>query len=1090
MLKRYSDPKILDEFLRARVKEIGKKIVTGKTELLPVEIAPAGFMQETPDVSQLRWEEGKCYHTFDSDGRHWWLRKHFKVPHVDKDTLLAVKFSCGEITEGLLYINRKIYSGIASTGMPGQGSNQPITLPDSLKAGEEIEFLIHLYAGSDWGSFRRFGPQQLEKFEILKVSRTIQNLYYAFSVALDTACIMDRHSCYSQEIFNHLEKAYLMLDFTDGEKFKKTAIDPLRYMGENIFNGKNLQPVRIGLFGHAHIDVAWLWPLEVTRGKSIRTFATQLNLLSRFDGWTFQQGQAQIYDFLKKDAPAMYENIVEKAKQNRWETSGAVWVETDTNIPGGESLIRQIMYGRKYFEKEFGLKNSVLWLPDVFGYTASLPQILKKCGVELFITTKISWNQYTRFPYDTFWWKGIDGTKILTHFITTPDSKYHTYNTTVTPESIYKTWLDYQQKDVNTELLMPFGYGDGGGGPKEDMLRRLSWLKKGIKGFVKVEDCALEEYSKRLIENVSGKELPVWEDELYLEYHRGTYTTQARIKENNRKSEFLLREAEMLSLYSANCSELSSKLKHAWELVMLNQFHDILPGSSIKEVYEKSELQFYEVREICNQVIENTLKGVIEQDKSCLTIFNPFSWKFSGYVKVLGASLVPETIPYQMDSDSIVFRVEEIEPGGFMSIKLTQANPATSLRGATGTKQSIQRKRDCFTYARNDTGFVEGGDVTLENKFYRMAINEKDGSISSLIHKESNRELSKDNAGLNILEVYQDKAVEPEMSAWNIDYMHQYKCYAKNGILLEMPEIEQGALFKKVKIKKKLLNSIVEQEIVIYEEDPLIYFNTTVDWQEEDCVLKAAFPVDIHANFAAYDVQFGNITRPTHRNTLYDHARFEVPAHKWVDLSEGYFGVSLMSDCKYGYSVLGSELRITLLRAPGSPDDTADRGKHNFTYCLYPHSGDWRQADVPRLAYQFNIPVRAVSGRLRQDIEDVLKQGMVRLNDVSSDSVDKGTNLIVETIKVSEDGKGVVVRLYECKNTHGVVNLKLNFPEIEFSKASLCDMMENHIELLNTYDKTKGIDIKYSPYEIITVKLKSPYSPFTKGGNKGGLGRR
>ena len=1077
MLKRYSDPKILDEFLRARVKEIEKKIVIGRTELFPVEVAPAGFMQETPDVSLLRWEKGNRRHTFDSDGHRWWLRKYFKVPQVDKDTLLAVKFSCGEIAEGLLYINGKIYSGIASSGVLGQGSNQPITLPDSLKPGEEIELLIHLYAGSDYGSLQRFGPQQLKKFEILKISGTNQKLYDAFSVALDTACVMDRHSCYSQEIFNHLEKAYLMLDFTDEEKFNKTAVDSLRYLEENVFNGKDLQPVRIGLFGHAHIDVAWLWPLDVTREKSIRTFATQLNLISRFDGWTFQQGQAQIYDFLKKDAPAMYENIKEKAKQNRWETSGAVWVETDTNIPGGEALIRQIMYGRKYFEKEFGLRNSVLWLPDVFGYTGSLPQILKKCGVELFITTKISWNQYTRFPYDTFWWKGIDGTKILTHFITTPCDKIHTYNTTVTPKSIYETWLDYQQKDVNTDLLVPFGYGDGGGGPKEDMLRRLNWLKKGIKGFVKVEDCALEEYNKRLTENVSKCQLPVWEDELYLEYHRGTYTTQARIKENNRKSEFLLREAEMLSLCSANCSELSSRLKRAWELVLLNQFHDILPGSSIKEVYEKSEKQFCEVREICNQVIENALKSVIEGDKTCLTIFNPFSWKFTGYVKIPDAGLAPETIPYQIDNNGVVFRVEELEPMGFMDVKLrsnTSPPPIPLpplLKGDKGESSFPLLK----------------GALTLQNKFYRIVINGKDGSISSLIHKESNRELSKDNAGLNILEVYQDKAIEPEMSAWNIDYMHQYKCYAKNGVLSEGIESEHGELFRKVKIKKKLLNSIVEQEIVIYEEDPLIYFNTTVDWQEEDCVLKAAFPVDIHANFATYDIQFGNITRPTHRNTLHDHARFEVPAHKWVDLSEGYFGVSLMSNCKYGYSVLGSELRITLLRAPNSPDDTADRGRHNFTYCLYPHSGDWRQADVPKLAYQFNIPVRVVSGQLRQDVEDVLKHGMVRLNEISVDNPDKGTNLIVETIKVSEDGKGIVARLYECKNTRGLVNLKLNFPGAEFRKVYLCDMMENHIEELGTYDKIKGINLKYSPYEIITVKLKSPYSPFTKGGTKGDL---
>ncbi len=1046
MLKRYSDPKILDEFLHSGLKEIEKMIVLDRIVLFPVELAHAGFIEEVPALFDVSWKKVEKGHFFAPDGGCWWLRKRIRIPAVDKGTLTALKFLCGDAVEGLLYINGKICSGICTADWD---SRQPVVLPDNLEAGKEIEILIHIYSGRDWGTLRRFGPQELKEFELLTISKTNQNLFDAFSVALEAAVVMDRMSPYSQEIINCLEKVYLMLDFTDREKYSRGAVDSLKYLEENVYNGGNMQPVTVGLFGHSHIDVAWLWQLRVTRDKSIRTFATQLNLLGRYKNWIFQQGQAQLYDYLKEDAPGIYGEIKSMAVKKRWESCGAVWIEMDTNLPGGESLIRQIMYGKRYFMEEFGLENSVLWLPDAFGFSGSLPQIMKKSGIELFMTTKVSWNQYTRFPYDTFWWKGIDGTEVLTHFITTPFENIHTYNTTVTPKSVYETWVDYHQKNVNRDLLVPFGYGDGGGGPKDDMIRRLSWLKKGIKGFVKVEDCAVEEYKKKLLENVEKAEFPVWEDELYLEYHRGTYTTQANIKKDNRRCEFLLREAEILSLLSGNYAEMVSRLKCAWKLLLLNQFHDILPGSSIKEVYEESGKQLAHVMRVCGGVVEDSLVEVVEKSENDLTIFNLFSWDFSGYASISGINMVPEKIPFQVSRDKVMFRIENLKAGAFAVVKMKN-----SASGECSVKQEKVEK-----------------DIVLENNAYRIVVNVKNGSFSSLVHKGTGRELCKTGEELNVFEVYEDKAINSDLSAWDIDYMHQYKCYAKNGVLTEPVEIEAGELFKKIKLRKKVLNSVIEQEIIVYEKDPLIYFNTAVEWRERDCVLKVAFPVDIHADYATYDIQFGNIKRPTHRNTLYDHARFEVPAHKWVDLSEGYFGAALMSDCKYGYSVKGSEMRITLLRSPGSPDDTADRGRHSFSYCFYPHEGDWKQADVPLHAYQFNVPVRIVAGSLKQEYRDMLEEGVFRVCDIRGDGFDRGTNLMVETIKGSEDGEGVIVRLYECKNSRGKANLKLNLPGMKFGKVYLCDLMENKLEeITSSYDGTKGVEFRYAPYEIITVK--------------------
>lgn len=1037
MLKREKDPKILKEFLKSVVQDMEKLFLIPLTELLPVEISHASEIEEKPSLKNLKWKKVGKNFLIEPDGKKWWIKKEIKLPEIKKGNKWGIRFKFGEITESLIYINRKVYSGI-STG--GWDDKKIVSLPDNLKIGEKIEILIHMYSGKNFGTRAVFGPQILESFTLFEIDIPAREMYYAFSTALDVLNVLEENSENYQKILKILEKTYLMLDFTSEENYRKSCIDALKFIEENIYNAKNLKDIKFLISGHAHIDVAWLWTLENTKEKTIRTFATQISQMDKNPEWLFQQGQSQLYQFTEKLFPETFRKIKSKVKERRWEASGGCWVEFDTNIPSGESIIRQILYGKNYFKEKFGIDCKVLWLPDVFGYSGSLPQILKKSGIDLFITTKISWNQYTRFPYDTFYWKGIDGSKILTHFITTPTEarKYHTYNTIATPTQIYGTYLDYQQKNINNILLMPFGYGDGGGGPKEDMLNRIKWIKKGINGFVKIEDGGIEDFREQLKKRIEKEEVPVYEGELYLEFHRGTYTTQSKVKQGNRKNEFLLRNTEIISIIAGEDKKTFEELKRNWELLLLNQFHDILPGSSIKEVYEETLKNYKEIGASCRKITGEAIEKISTKENSFISVFNPFSWFYTGYLKTMYNGLIPENIPYEIDGKHLIIKVENIPPFSFKRIKMK--------KGTENKRKKVKK-------------------FEIENEFFKIKIDGKTGRIKSIIDKNTQREFCEEE-GINIFEIFEDKSIVKGQDAWDIEYMHQFKCYEKDGKVKKI-EIEIGHLSEKVRIEKTILNSKILQEIIIYKDEPVIYFETEVDWNENEKVLKVAFPFKIHTDYATFDVQFGSIKRPTHRNTLYEHGKFEVPAHKWVDISEGFSGISILSDSKYGFSVKENVARITLLRSPLSPDPTADRGKHKFSYGLYPHSGGWEEADTPKISYQFNNPPEVFRGEVKKDYEN----GLIEIKEKRED---KGTNLIVDTIKVSEDKKAIILRIYECKNSRGKANIKFNFPNRKIRKIYLCDNTEKEISLITeNYNNKKGIELEYSPFEIINLKIET-----------------
>ena len=773
--------------------------------------------------------------------------------------------------------------------------------------------------------------------------------------------------------------------------------------------------------------------------------------MKQYPDYVFMSSQPQLYKYVKEDRPEIYEEIKKMIKAGRWEAEGAMWLEADCNLTSGESLVRQILFGTRFFKQEFGIENKILWLPDVFGYSAALPQILKKSGIEYFMTTKISWNQFNRMPYDTFMWQGIDGTDILTYFISTQDydkenksTNLTTYNGNTTPTQVMGCWQRYQQKELTNEVMNCFGFGDGGGGPTKEMLEYTERLSKGIPGSPQVKLGNSLDFFKRLEKKVAGnKRLPKWVGELYLEYHRGTYTTMARNKRYNRKTEFLNQDAELLS--SINKTLLGAgypqkEINECWEATLLNQFHDIISGSSIKEVYEDSKAQYEAIGAVGRTLVATVINGVASQiktEQTSVVVFNqlgflrsdiaefklPEGWNFADVYEN------ERKFTTQLAGDSIIFFAENVPSKGYKSFTLKKA---TQPEAANTFKLDIKH---------------------LENKYFTILLDDN-GNFVSIYDKNRERELLQKGQKGNLLQAFEDKPFNND--AWDIDIYYQEKMWEIDNIT-DIQVIENGSVRSALKIKRTFLNSTIEQTIYLYSDINRIDFDSTIDWKEKQILLKAAFPVDIHSDKATYEIQYGNVERPTHWNTSWDWARFEVCGHKWADLSEGGYGVSLLNDCKYGHDIKDSVMRLTLLKSSTSPNVDADREIHNFIYSIYPHAGDWKTADVEGMAYNLNCPFYtkvepAHDGSLPAEFS------FVRLD---------CDNVMIEVVKKAEDSDDTIVRLYEYKNKRTSVRLTCCKPLVY---AAECDLMENETGTVEVEENAFAFDIK--PYEIKTFKIR------------------
>ena len=794
-----------------------------------------------------------------------------------------------------------------------------------------------------------------------------------------------------------------------------------------------------GIFavGHSHIDVAWLWPLRETVRKTARTFATACRLMERYPNFHFACSQPQLYQYAKEHYPELYRQVKKWVRSGRWETTGAMWVEADCNVPSGESLIRQILEGLEFFRREFGTRPRGCWLPDVFGYPASLPEILAGCGVDHFFTCKLHWQSRNGWPNHLFRWRGLDGTEILSHIPQFPGM----YNNEPYPDQLISGWERYGQKAQHGQLLFTYGHGDGGGGANEGMMERLTRQEKGFPGLPAVQTGPSEKYFRQA---AAAADLPVWDGELYLETHRGTFTTQAHVKRANRQAEWALREAEFAASLAraAGAKADTAGLQQAWRLLLLNQFHDILPGSSIAMVYEESASDHRQIQELAGSVRERALAVAAPKRSAGVTdrvcVLNSLSWQRDDVVEVeLKTAGVPRSLVAAYGTSPVQVLGKS---GGKTRVLLA---PPEAPSCGYGVYQLSSEPCP-------DEGSLEVSTTTLQNRYWRIRLN-RDGGIVELYDKIHRRPVLEAGRVGNDLQLFQD-GPEPE-DAWNL-----HSTVGKKRYPIDCPTtlrvVEKGPLRARVRVERHHGKTTIRQDIVLYDRQERIDFVTHVDWKERHTVLKAAFPLAVRSARATYEVQFGAVERPTHRNTPWDQEKFEVPAQRWADISEAGYGASLLNDCKYGYDALGNVLRLTLLRGTSYPDPTADLGEHDFTYSLLPHAGNWAEGGTVARAWELNTPltawpVAADTPTARRSLVGV-----------------EGAAAIVQTLKVAQDGRGLVLRLYEPHGARGPVRVQLDLPVREVRS---CNLVEEDGLALKLRDGAFEFDV--APFQIRTFRL-------------------
>lgn len=764
--------------------------------------------------------------------------------------------------------------------------------------------------------------------------------------------------------------------------------------------------------GHAHIDLAWLWPIRETKRKGGRTFSTALRMLEQYPQYVFGASQAQLYKWIKELYPALYLEIKTAVKQGRWEVQGAGWVEFDTNLSGGESIIRQMFYGRRYFRNEFGISPDVLWLPDCFGFNANLPQLMQGCGVHYFITQKLSWNESDVFPHHHFIWRGIDGSEVLAH--QQPTNEYCFSNS---PGDFLDAERRFEQSDAFDEYLNLYGIGDGGGGPGREHIE-YGLTQQNLEGAPQVLYAPAQAFFDKLA-TYDGKLFPVWNGELYLQYHRGTYTTHALMKKHNRISETMLHDAEVLATLTGKA--YPETLSAVWEDIMLMQFHDIIPGTSIGWVYKDAHAMSARNHQILETFIQEKLQLLAKETRvshpQAYLVCNTQSWDREECIKV-------------SEDNNLIWLRAKVPAYGYSVISLPKNQPA---------------KPQPFK-------------GILENEFLRVILDAQ-AVISSIYDKETDREVL--SSPSNVLKLWEDI---PNKWSWDINHFYrETEPNLPDEVILETEESYcQPGVVSLAVFRIKFGNSIVHQKIELVSGERFIRFMHTVDWQENLKTLRVHFYPDIQANEATYEIQFGAVKRTTRPNTSWELAQFEVPAHRFADLSEPNYGTALINDCKYGYRVVGNEMEITLLRTATAMDPEADLHTHTYSYAFYPHQGCFEQSDVVKVAHCFNSKMQALP---------VLEQ---RSGESQSWFSFIGDNVKLETVKPCETGAGIILRLYEYSGCQARIQLNTILP---FKTIQLVNLNEEVIEgaalpAVEITNESSQISLSFRPFEIKTLLLQ------------------
>ncbi|MBQ6809382.1 MAG: alpha-mannosidase [Clostridia bacterium] len=966
-------------------------------------------------------------------GGRWmnmWVRFGFKVPAEAANQPLYLGPDM-TYREGLMFVNGKPY-GIFN----GEGhSFQQITA--GAPEGTEFDVATEFYAGHPnigCEPFANYGyaedPNEYKQTYNGMVVYTINRKLWEFTLAgkciFQMARVLPKDNVLKKKAYDALEEIFMLLQvhpqFMSDEEINAVLDDCIaivdRFKEENKLKGEDSSRAVVGILGHSHMDTAWLWPVDETIRKCARTYANALHMMELYPEYNFIQSSALHSEWMKDYYPTIFEDMKKRVAEGRYEPNGGVFVECDCNITSGEAMIRQFLKGQMFTRENFNYTADSFWLPDTFGYSAAIPQIMKGCNVKYFNTTKIGWNDLNYFPIDTFKWKGIDGSEVLTHFNIT-----HRHPN---PEDIVNVVNnEIRSPQITNKKLYAYGFGDGGGGPFEEMIAEGTF-SANIEGLPNIRYTTVSEFMQDLEKDQD--KYPTYTGELYLELHRGTLTQMHQIKRNNRKAEFALRDAEYLNVASGAKKDPAADRK--LKTLLKNQFHDILPGSSITEVNVKSVEEMTSLIGEYNEDIAKYSKKMVSDDDG-LTVFN--------------------TLSFERNDD---IYLEGIRGGvkGAKNQKFTDLNgkKITVVGGVKVPSFSAKKLELTDGYGKGKSAFVYDGKK-LETPFAYIEFDEN-GAISSYINKKTGRQLKKENGeSLNTFWLAED--VPQAWDNWDID-ADAFLKMKPDMRLVSRELVSEGPVQLRIRSEYKIgKRSTIKQDMIFHANSEQIDFHTIVDWDEQHTLLKAGFDVDVWANTVKNEIQYGHVERPTTQNNSIEAAKFEVCNHKWTDISESRFGVAVLNDCKYGISVENGNLRLSLHRGGRHPDYTNDKGVHEFTYSFLPHDGAMSTENVIRPSYMLNSPVIVANGAAKNE-----KSFM----EISA------PNVICEAVKYAEYAeKAFVVRLYECERNRTSSTVKFGK---KVKKVYATNMLEDIIEELPV--ENNSVDLTFRPFEIKTLLVE------------------
>ena len=1002
------------------------------------DLSLQGFAAEnnlTPGEAELwprePWPEGTVW---GNPGTYAWMFASFTLSPEARGRRIVMDLNPGG--EATLFVNGRAFGARRADHMPY--AHQYIcdqTLVLCAAGGESFSLAMEVYAGTPLPAhpsrpvfpeegihFDHAGPAVVGHCSYGFWNEEAYQLWLDLTTLRDIHDYLDRNDPFREALEEGFGQLLDMLDLEQPLARRQSACLAARELVAPLMQAHNgTYAASIGVVANSHLDYAWLWPIGETRRKTARTFAAQLRLLREYPEAIFLQSQCAEYELCRQHYPDLFEEIKAAIAQGRWIADGGMWVEPDTNLSGGEALIRQFLYGRRYFREVLGVDSRVAWLPDTFGYTAALPQIIRGFGMTGLTTQKIFWsyNDSEPFPHHAFLWRGLDGSTI-------PSYLHMAYETQVDAATVHRRWVSRLDADGSRDFYMPFGYGDGGGGPTRDEMEQIR-RQKDLQGAPRLYWMSPEDYLKKR----SRGHLPVYRGELYFPCHRGTYTTQAAVKKGNRRAEHALRAWEMLAAAAAFTGRMpypAAELETQWKCLLTNQFHDILPGSAIAEVYAQARTELAQVRESADGYARDALRSFCEKDDG-LTVFNPSSHRIT---RLLCA---PARFARGATAGSARFPAVPRQEGALVLVSLEPLSALTLQPADVPAAETV-------TLSRTDSGFV------FENAHVRALVSEK-GELLSLVTLSD--QLERVRSASNVFHLYRD--LPRRFDAWDVDSQTERRevpLHSECSAEILVP----GGLYAELNVTTRLSSSVISQRIRLTAGESQLMFITEVDWHERHRLLKVSFDTGIDADQAEHQIQFGHIARPAHRSRQYDADRFEVCAHAWTCLRDASRGAALINDCKYGVSVNDGVISLSLLRAPTYPDPAADQGRHAFTYAYHPWNGPLMDSGVPEAAEALNDPLIIASGTCRG----------LHVFRCSHPAV------CVESIKLAEDGSGdMIIRLFESMGGSGNAECRTGFP---VSRVHLCSLEENPEKELPVCEGT--FSISFRPFEIISLRLSRP----------------